>query len=245
MSARVKTVVVLLDQSDGTPRVARQALRVADRLSAELEGVFVEDESLLGLAGSPFGRDVRDSVPPPAAFDSSDLQKRWRVLGDEARERFLHEAGRAVFGVARSRPEAVLEERLSRGDLVVVAWGGRAPALEARAPRKPGPVQVLLGEGEGAERALIVARRIAAGHGLSIWLAPERHEPVLVSELEREAGPVRLRALPSESPHVAMRDAIVEDGSDVVVLPANHPLAVRAARRDVTARLPATVFLVG
>ncbi|MGF1464886.1 MAG: hypothetical protein ACFCGT_02030 [Sandaracinaceae bacterium] len=247
----VRRVVVAIDSDDrSTASVVRRALSLATQLEADLEGLFVEDETLLGMAASDLGRHV-SGHPEAESYGARQLEREWRAVARVARRVFEQEARRATFAVARARPEALLEERLARGGLVVVGWRGRLSS----APRQAPPVQVVVGRGASSERGLAVARRVApAGTRLRVWLSPEVPEAFEVglraslAGTDEEPGParegrIRVARLPADA-LAALRRAMAEEGSEVRVVPADHPLAALLTRRSVRAPLPGMVVLV-
>jgi nucleotide-binding universal stress UspA family protein len=236
---RIRRVVVALD--DGAVEVLREAVAVAKRLDAALEGLFVEDEQQLHASGLAFVRRHRQSAPPEP-FAPSELEREWRSLAAAARQALQEEARRgtleAAFAIERTVPEEAVSRRLAAGDLVLVGWGSR--------PRRvpTGPTAQLLWDGsEEAARAFGVALRLT--QRLVVWQVQGADGPL--AELIRAAPEdvmITLRVLEETSP-MGLRHRVEEEGGGLLLLPAQHPITRGIARKGMALRMPAAVLVIG
>lgn len=241
---RVRRVVLAIDRGDRTARLVREAVSVASCLGVELEGLFVEDDALLRLAGHEFAR--RFGVLGEAqALSPADLEAEWRAIAREVRGALEREAERhrlaARFAVARGAVELALRERLAGGDLVLVGWAGWSPAVE---PRR---VRVLYDDDGESERAIELGVRLAGPDGaLSVWIAPdgERAERLADHVRQRVGGRTRLCvAGVSDAAPATLRRALADEPGGLLIVPAEHELALRLAHRSVAARFACSVLV--
>ncbi|RMF77434.1 MAG: universal stress protein, partial [Nitrospirae bacterium] len=92
-SAAFRRIVVAVDASADSLAAVRAAARLAEALSAELHGLFVEDANLVRLARLPFAREVRLSAAP-RRLEAAALERELRALAAQARQAFEEEARR-------------------------------------------------------------------------------------------------------------------------------------------------------
>lgn len=243
----VRRVVVALDSGERTVTIVREAVRVASHFGAELEGLFVEDEALLRLAGHAFARGF--GGPGPAReLSAQRLEDEWRATARAARTELEREAEQrrvvSRFAVERRRAREALDERLARGDVVLVGWGGWSPRAGRTAP-----VRVLWDDGEATERALDVAARLAGPQGrLEVWIAPDHErleaQAARIRALAAErVGELRLVAFADARPST-LRHAAAERPGGLLIVPGSSGLATQLASRSVAARFPASVVLL-
>lgn len=244
-----RRVVIVLDSDERSVRLVREAVRVAMRFGAEVEGVFVEDEDLIALARHGFAARVEPTALRKP-FDAGDLEQEWR-LQSRAVENTLEREARvsdvpARFAVHRAASREAVRERLDRGDLVLVGWGGWAPSAGRAAP-----VRVLYDGGPASERALDVAAELIGERGvLAIWVLVEDEaelapiEAKLRERLSALAG--RLRVAPIHDPTAAtLRHIVAASPGGLLLVPRSAPVARQLADRDLAARFGSSVFLVG
>jgi nucleotide-binding universal stress UspA family protein len=83
-------IAVTLDAFGLSASALDQAVRLAARMGARLEGIFVEDIELLQLAELPFIREVRLQSRSEASMNPARMEQEFRVLARRA-ERLLGE----------------------------------------------------------------------------------------------------------------------------------------------------------
>lgn len=170
-----------------TAPIASGALTLSARLAAELEleieGLYIEDESLLGLAALPSRREVRLGSGRLEPLDAQCLEQ---ALGRAAKtlEASLARAAGAAralhrFRLARGDLATVIGANVTRSDIVAVVAGGalhpghdlHLAAMQARASvllipsrlaRRPGAIVALMSGGPMDERTVTLAARLAA-----------------------------------------------------------------------------------
>lgn len=240
----VRRVVLAITTGDRPARVAREAVRVASRFGAELEGRFVEDEDLLKLAAHPFARCI-GSAGLARELSVDDVEREWRALAGEVRAALEAEAARqrlAVprFEIRRGRRAEALGNHLDQGDVVVVGWGGWSP----RASRKA-PIRVLFDGSEASERALEAGVRLTDGGGLAVWMvgADDAAVAAMRARLSDRVG--RLRVAPMAEPSIpAIQHILAERPGGLLILPVGSPIARALESGAQEARFPAGVLVV-
>lgn len=200
----LKRILVALDASRASLDALAAAAALAERLGAELGGLFVEDENLLRLGGHPLARQMRLPSGDWGPLERGSIEADLRAMAARAREALARAASpRHVawsFRVARGRVSLEVIAAAGEADLLVLGVSGhrltRGPGETARAAAARAPISVLLltrgakvgqpilaaydGSPDG-ERALeLGARLAAAGVGdLTVLVAapePQRAE---------------------------------------------------------------------
>jgi hypothetical protein len=245
VSEQVTRIVLAIDTADRTAQLVRDAVELASRFGVELEGLFVEDEALLRLAAHDFARRY-GGLEAGRGFDPADIEHEWRALARAVRRAIEREAERRRVGarmtVARGAIAAALEERLARGELVVVGWGCSAAA------RERGPVRVLYDGGTSSRRALDIAARLAGEDGVVVaWMPAALADlDVHAAEIERalRGRVARARIVAGDTSPSGIRHAVAAEPGGVLVVPAEHELARRLEERSPSARFSCSVLVV-
>ena len=211
----IRRIVVALDSSAHSRSAFEAAAVLAQRLDAELEGLFVEDIDLVRLAGLPFGNEVSFSTGETRPFDGGALEQqlaqeisRARRLVEE-RAHTLHL--RSHFRVARGKIDAEVIAASGNADLLIVGAAGLDIGFGLRfrpgrvalvaAERAPGSV-LLLRSGSvfrgsplvpydgspGSERALNAALRFARINGQGVRLLIAGDDPEKIEALHTRAA---------------------------------------------------------
>ncbi len=170
-----------------TAPIAGGALALSARLAAELEleieGLFIEDESLMGLAALPRRSEVRLGSGRLEPLDRGRLEQDLRRAAARL-EANLSRAASAARALHRFRLErgdlgTVIGASVTRDDLVVIiAEGTLHPATElhlaviqarasvllipSRLARRPGSIVAVVTGGSVDERTVTLAGRLAA-----------------------------------------------------------------------------------
>ena len=200
----VRRIVVALDSSAHSRAAFEAAAMLAQRLDAELEGLFVEDIDLIKLAGLPFGNEVSFSTGEARPFDGGALEQQLAREVSRAR-RLVEETGRTLrlrarFRVARGKTDTEVIAASGDADLLIVGAAGLDIGFGMRfrpgrvalvaAERAPGSV-LLLRSGSvfrgsplvpydgspGSERALGAALRLARINGQGLRLLITEDDP--------------------------------------------------------------------
>lgn len=241
----VRRVVVAITTGDRPARVAREAVRVASRFGAELEGRFLEDEDLLRLAAHPFARCI-GSAGLARALSVPEVEREWRALAAEIRAALEREAARQRlstprFEVRRGHARDALSHRVDRGDVVIVGWGGWSPSASRAAP-----VRVLLDGSEAGERALEAGVRLAGDGGrLAVWMVGADDAAVEALRARLADRVERLRVAPIADPSIAaVQHILAARPGGLLLVPAGSAIAEALEAGAQEARFPAGVLVV-
>ncbi|MFC2993620.1 hypothetical protein [Halomonas tibetensis] len=198
-------VLALLDDSRQSQAALVAAVALADEVSAELVGLFIEDLDLLRCAAFPFSREVGASTGLARPLETAELEA---------------SLARQVQRITRSLDEAVagraLRHRLqvSRGQVV----------SEALAEVGPGDVLVLGKAGlssrwGGSSRLGSTSRRLVLEAPCTVIIWDERHPPV--------PGP--LRYIRGEAPTLPWGETLAEASRHHPLFRGREELATMAA----------------
>lgn len=197
----VRRILVALDASRASEDALSAAAALAERLGAELTGLFVEDVNLLRLAGLPFVRQIRLSAGAWQPLEPGVLEEQLRAMAARAREALAQAAGLHritwSFRVARGGVSMEVLAAAGKADLLVLGVAGhrltggpgetaltaasRAPIsvlVLSRGAKMGRPLLVVQDGSPGAERALAVAHHLeeAMGEMTVLVAAPTREE---------------------------------------------------------------------
>jgi len=124
----VRRIVVSVEPAPRGRAALETAAEIAERLGAELVGLFVEDVELLRLAGLPFAREIGFASATARALDVAAMERSLRSLANEARRALAEIAGRAPlrwsFRVTRGSTLAELLAAAAEADVVVTRAAG-------------------------------------------------------------------------------------------------------------------------
>ena len=184
----VRRIVVAIDSSDHAAAAVEAAAALAERLHAEIEGIFVEDINLARLAELPVGREINLLSGEARNFTQTELHANYEQQQVHAQRVIAAAAGKAKvsysFRVARGHVDSEVITAAGGGDMLVLGMSSRplgkslrpghvARAAAERAPRsvlllKPGKrisgnALVCYDGTRGARRALDAALRLSGG----------------------------------------------------------------------------------
>jgi nucleotide-binding universal stress UspA family protein len=207
----IQRILVALDASPQSQAALDAAAQLAARLSAELQGLFVEDVNLLRLAELPFTREVGFSTTARRRLEAQDLERQLRARARRLQQRFTAIAERNrlqwSFRVARGAISSELLAASSDVDLVILGksgWshhrrrrlGSTARAVVAGAPAltlilQEGtclglPVLAVYDGSQLADRALAAAAFLARFEEGPVTVVLQDHESE-VEELQSRA----------------------------------------------------------
>jgi len=104
----MRRIAVTLDAFEHSAKALEQAVQLAERMGAQLEGIFVEDINLIQIAELPFLREVRSVSRSEDVIDLARMEQELRVLARRA-ERLLSEQA--------ARHKVVWSFRIWRGSI--------------------------------------------------------------------------------------------------------------------------------
>lgn len=145
----IKSIVVALDGSPSSLAALAEAVSWAERLQAELRGVFVEDEQRFSYY--PVGASVEEEVPVPVPLPEDELaqvNEAVRAEGAELANAFEDavkgKSFRHSFTRIRGDVNGILTEEARAADLVVIGRRGRGLAERESEGTEPGPTSETL-----------------------------------------------------------------------------------------------------
>lgn len=125
----IRRILLALDSSVPNPAALEEAARLARRLRAELNAVFVEDVNLLHLAQSPFARHFNLLSRAVEVVDTARMEARLQAQAIERRravEAVARRAGvRWSFRIVRGRVAEAVIAAAADQDLLLVGWATR------------------------------------------------------------------------------------------------------------------------
>jgi nucleotide-binding universal stress UspA family protein len=126
----IRRILLALDSSTPRPEMLDQAVRLARRLNAELNALFIEDVNLLNLTELPFVRHTNLFSRVAEPVDRAAMESRLRVQATRARralETAALQAGlRWTFRTVRGRVIDEVIAAATEQDLLLVGWTRRA-----------------------------------------------------------------------------------------------------------------------
>ena len=87
-NAHAKRILVVLDASARGRAALAAAVRIARNTSAELQGLFVEDEDLFRLASLPFSREIDATSASPRELRSDAVERSFHAAAEQAQQSF-------------------------------------------------------------------------------------------------------------------------------------------------------------
>jgi len=120
---KIRRVIVGLDPALQSRALLEAAVELAERMEAELIGLFVENQDLLHFAGLPFAREVGFASAARRTLDVPTMERSLRALAKEAQQMLASVAGRTSvqwsFRIVRGSPAAELLAVAEEFDLVI------------------------------------------------------------------------------------------------------------------------------
>jgi len=159
---KIRRVIVGLDPALQSRAMLQAAVELAERMEAELIGLFVENQDLLHFAGLPFAREVGFASATRRTLDVESMERSLRALAKEAQQTLASVAGRTPvqwsFRVVRGSPAAELLAVAEEFDLVIANLDEPTelpPSVSVRVVRA-GDVETLRRALEEAEGGVLV-----------------------------------------------------------------------------------------
>ena len=224
----MRRIAVTLDACQVSSSTLEEAVQLAARMGAQLEGIFVEDIDLIQLAELPFLREVRSVSRSEIAINLTRMEQELRVLARRA-ERLLgeHAARQNVSWSFRIWRGSIDTELLTAdADADVFALTRMGTRLARPATKKA--VSVVFTGTEASRRALETA--------MSLTIDPYKELNILLPA-ENEAEAMRLQELATRQlgeQAVSAEFIPLKDGSlnEVLDVLADSNSAVLIVERD-------------
>lgn len=122
----IQRILLALDSSVPNPVALEEAARLARRLGAELNVLFIEDSGLIDLAQSPFARHYNLLSRRMETVDMGEMESRLQAQAHERRravETVARRAGlRWSFRTMRGRAAEVMIASAADQDLLLIGW---------------------------------------------------------------------------------------------------------------------------
>ena len=126
---RPNRILVSLDSSSRGRAALQAAVRLAVTMSAELDGLFVEDEDLVRLASLPFATEVDLATASTRDLETIGMERALRAAADEAQQAFASALADAelqwTFRVVRGSVTKASLEAAGDVGLLVIGQQGR------------------------------------------------------------------------------------------------------------------------
>jgi len=251
----IKRIAVTLDALDLSLAALDQAARLAGRMGAQLEGIFVEDIDLLQLAELPFLREVRRSSYSVEAMNLARMEQELRVLARRAERLLGEQAARHhvswSFRVWRGSIDSDLLAAAMEVDVLALTRLGSVLARSHAARPGRGAIAVLYDDNESARRALETAATLAAEQqvGLNVLLPVARGKDAaalrqeVALQLGEQAGgaefiPISDASLPS------LLEALAGTDSAALIMQRGHELLQTPTLRQCLGSLNCPLLVV-
>ena len=126
--AALSRILVALDDSRQSKAALEAAASMAERLQAELEGMFIEDTDLLQMAALPFAHEIGFTSRSRRLLDSNIMARALRARASMVRKTFEDIASKhrlvSSFRVTRGQVLAELLAATEQVDLIAVGTTG-------------------------------------------------------------------------------------------------------------------------
>lgn len=271
MSTRLR-VLVALDPADPRREVLDAAASLCRGVQMELEGLFVEDTSILRLGELSFAREVAHATGAVRSLNTQTLDRQLRAQAMLVRKTFESAARqlgvRHSFRILRGEVLGGLEERAGKFDIVVVgkagrhvgqrSWLGKSVHRLATLPGRTvvfvqgewrtGRSVVVVADGqENVSRALQLATKIARADDLPLVIlgaAREGSREAALQSLSVRPTQVGFRPLWRMDTNSLIEAAVAEDARVLVL---TRPLAEQGgdAIAGLLERIESSVVLTG
>jgi nucleotide-binding universal stress UspA family protein len=191
----VRRIVVAADASAPGRAALDAAIRLAQRLEAELEGLYLEDVNLKRLAALPIAREFQfGGVGRSAASVADDLRAEAMRLRRAFEEATTRARVQAHFRITEGRMDQVYVAEASSADILVIGrermTGFAAPRAAATAAVMTSRPLVLYDGSDGASRALDLAARLADGEPGALTVVVRAPNEAEALKLRRKAAQV-------------------------------------------------------
>lgn len=218
----LRRILVALDASPHSRAALDAAIQLAATFEGEIEGLFIEDETLLRTAQLPFAKEVRAHTAPPKRLSDERMQRQLRHQAEYAEYALQQAAEKADVAYAFRTTQGDVTQELMRAaaevDLVVLGktstassrrrLGTTSQALLSDAPspvlvlRKTmsarQPLLVYYDGSEGGETALAFAMQLSRrGEGSPIDVLLPAHDEADTDQLRDQ---LRRRHPPGDIP---------------------------------------------
>lgn len=173
----MRRIAVTLDAFQLSVEALEQAAQLAERMGAQLEGIFVEDIDLIEIAELPYLREVRSVSRSEEVIDLSRMEQELRVLARRAERQLSDRATRHnvswSFRIWRGSIDSDLMAADIEADVFALTRLGASLTRISLLPTRSAAVSVLFSGTAASVRALEAA--------ISLATEPEKQLNILLS----------------------------------------------------------------
>jgi len=265
-----RKILVPLDASDESVAALKTAVRLASRMQASLEGLFIEDDNLLRAGELACCQVVHAVTATVSTFDRSDMEHQLRLAARRARAALVAETTEQgldwSFRVDRGDVTASILAAALDVDLIVMGRTSRRPGQRQRlgsttrklvsgatavlvtgARQHHGPVACMYDASPVADRALEIAIQLSRRDGgrLLVLLAIASSDRTRVAELTKGKGlEVDYEVLPDSHLH-GLQTVLRRLPVELLVLPDGFPALAEAGTETIVSTLDVPVLVIG
>lgn len=207
--ARLRRIMLALDALNCETPLIEAAARIAAKLEAELDALFVEDDDVYTVADLPFAREISLSSAREHEISGKRVEQTLRGLSRDAEQRFgaviRSRRLRGHFEVRRARRQDVLSDAALHVGLLLLQPRERTFVRLRVVDERPARVFVLCAATPASHRALELGARLAhADHGLLEVVVAGGLGAPLQGDLERTGLRLEVREHPPGAGVLAM-----------------------------------------
>jgi len=235
----MRRIAVTLDALEVSAQALEQAVHLAERMGAQVEGIFIEDIDLIEISELPFVKEVRPVSRSEIAINLARMEQELRALARRAERLLSEQASRHnvawSFRTWRGSIDSDLLAADIEADVLALSRLGAVLARGRNIRRRSTGVAVLYTGSDASMRALDTANKLASD--------PQKELIVLVP-VEDDADAIRLQKmalgqLPDDADNVhfvRLSDGSLADLQDI--LTDTHSAVLVVERDSALLRLP-------
>lgn len=249
-AGRLRRIMLALDALNCEMELIEAAVRIAAKLDAELDALFVEDDDVFAVAALPITREISLSSAREREISGQGVEQALRCLSREAEQRFADITRRrrvkGRFQVMRARREQAIGDAALQVGLLLLQPRERALVRVRVREGIPSRVMVLCGQTPATRSALEIGLRLARDdhHVLEVIVAGEL-ETASRQDLEASGLRIVVRAFPTTSSLLEMLAVVDDRPGNTLLVPGDlYHVADRAVVLDRLSRLHCQTLLV-
>jgi nucleotide-binding universal stress UspA family protein len=239
----VRRIAVTLDAFGLSAAALDQAVRLAARMGARLEGIFVEDIELLQLTELPFIREVRLQSRSEASMNPARMEQEYRVLARRAERLLSEQAARHnvswTFRIWRGSIDSDLLGAAMEADVLALTRLGSRLAYTPVARAGRSGIAVVYDGSAVSMRALDTAAKLAQDPHVRLDVllransdtSPDELRQQVAQQLGGLSGSIRYIDLADDS-LPALLDALAESNSTALIIERENSLLQTPALRQ-------------
>ena len=199
----MRRIAVTLDAFEVSAQALEQAICLAERMGAQLEGIFIEDIDLIEISELPFLKEVRRVSRSEDEIDLARMEQELRALARRAERLLSEQASRHnvawSFRIWRGSIDSDLLAADIEADVLALSRLGAVLARGRNIRSRSTSVSVLYTGSEASMRALDTANKLASDPQKElIVLLPVEDDADAIRRLQKKA----LGQLPDDADNV-------------------------------------------